>query len=60
MAQSTNTTRLDIAQMEALLPEIQAIPDVHDDIDLTTVKQTAQIALQQALTALRILRKMSA
>lgn len=56
----TNSPRLDTAHMEALLSEIDAIPDDHDGIDLAQPKLNAKITVTQALTSIRILRKLSA
>lgn len=55
-----NSPRLDTAPMEALLSEIEAIPDNHDGIDLGQSKMNARITVNQALTSIRVLRKLSA
>ena len=60
MATTKDTTRLDTAQLDALRVQIEALPSQIDGIDLSQTRQTALIQLDQLLTSVKILRKLSA
>ena len=60
MAQQTPVTPLATAPLDALRAEIEALPQEVDGIDIAQTRQTALIQLDQLLTSVRILRKLSA
>lgn len=60
MSQQNQQTAFDTAPLDALRAEIDALPAEVDGIDLSQVRQTALIQLDQLLTSVKILRKLSA
>ncbi|MCL4066816.1 hypothetical protein M3484_09545 [Pseudomonas sp. GX19020] len=52
-------TALDTAALDLLRSGIEALPSEVDGIDLTQTRQTALIQLEQLLTSVKILNKLS-
>lgn len=54
------TTPLNLAALDTLKADLEALPAEHDGIDLGQNRQTALIQLDQLMKSVRILKKLSA